>query len=61
MGLFYMGVSLALILGLSFFGALLEMYGFMGYFGWFWMFVIEGLLVVGVGVFIFFWFDDISE
>lgn len=56
-----MGVLLVLILGLLFFGVLLEMYGFMGYFGWFWMFVIEGLLAVGVGVFIFFWFDDILE
>lgn len=61
MGLFYMGAPLALTLGLLLFGALLEMHGFMGHFGWFWMFVIEGLLAVGAGVFTFFWLDDTLE
>ena len=44
MGLFYMGAPLALTLGSPLSGALLEMHGFMGHPGWFWMFVIEGLL-----------------
>ncbi len=39
-------------------GALLEMHGFMGHPGWFWMFVIEGLLAVAAGAFTFFWLDD---
>ena len=51
MGLFYMGAPLALTLGSPLSGALLEMHGFMGHPGWFWMFVIEGLLAVGAGVF----------
>ncbi|MEB6378502.1 MFS transporter [Leclercia adecarboxylata] len=58
MGLFYMGAPLALSLGSPLSGALLEMHGFMGHPGWFWMFVIEGLIAVGAGVFTFFWLDD---
>jgi MFS family permease len=42
MGLFYMGAPLALTLGSPLSGALLEMHGFMGHPGWFWMFIIEG-------------------
>lgn len=58
MGLFYMGAPLALTLGSLLSGALLEMHGFMGHPGWFWMFVIEGLLAVAAGAFTFFWLDD---
>jgi len=61
MGLFYMGAPLALTLGSPLSGALLEMHGFMGHPGWFWMFVIEGLLAVGAGVFTFFWLDDTPQ
>ncbi|WP_187790213.1 MFS transporter, partial [Salmonella sp. S043_49643] len=61
MGLFCMGAPLALTLGSPLSGALLEMHGFMGHPGWFWMFVIEGLLAVGAGVFTFFWLDDSPE
>ncbi len=57
-GLFYMGAPLALTLGSPLSGALLEMHGFMGHPGWFWMFVIEGLLAVAAGAFTFFWLDD---
>ncbi len=55
------GAPLALTLGLPLSGALLEMHGFMGHPGWFWMFVIERLLAVGAGVFTFFWLDDTPE
>ncbi len=58
MGLFYMGAPLALTLGSPLSGALLEMHGFMGHPGWFWMFVIEGLLAVAAGAFTFVWLDD---
>jgi len=61
MGLFYMGAPLALTLGSPLSGALLEMHGFMGHPGWFWMFVIEGLLAVGAGIFTFFWLDDTPQ
>lgn len=53
-----MGAPLALTLGSPLSGALLEMHGFMGHPGWFWMFVIEGLLAVAAGAFTFFWLDD---
>ncbi len=53
-----LGAPLALTLGSPLSGALLEMHGFMGHPGWFWMFVIEGLLAVAAGAFTFFWLDD---
>lgn len=61
MGLFYMGAPLALTLGSPLSGALLEMHGFMGSPGWYWMFLIEGLLAVGAGVFTFFYLDDTPQ
>ncbi|MFD1800890.1 MFS transporter [Mixta tenebrionis] len=61
MGLFYMGAPLALTLGSPLSGALLEMHGFLGHPGWFWMFMIEGLLAVAAGLFTFFWLDDTPQ
>lgn len=58
MGLFYMGAPFAMSLGSPLSGALLEMHGFMGHPGWFWMFVIEGLLAVLAGIFTFFFLDN---
>lgn len=58
MGLFYIGVPIAMIFGSPLSGALLEMHGFLGHAGWFWMFVIEGLLAVVAGVFVYFYLDD---
>jgi MFS family permease len=58
MGLFYMGAPLALTLGSPLSGALLEMHGVLGHPGWFWMFIIEGLLAVAAGVFTFSYIDD---
>ncbi len=51
MGLFYMGAA-GPDAGIALSGALLEMHGFMGHPGWFWMFVIEGLLAVAAGAFL---------
>ncbi|MFE1523290.1 MFS transporter [Schaalia turicensis] len=58
MGLFYLGAPLALALGSPLSGALLQMHGFLGFPGWFWMFLIEGLLAAVVGCLAFFYFDD---
>lgn len=57
-GIFYMGVPVALMLGSPLSGALLEMNGFLGQPGWYWIFMIEGLLAVIMGVFAFYWIDD---
>jgi len=61
MGLFYMGAPLALTFGSPLCGALLEMHGFLDRPGWYWMFVIEGLLALVAGVATFFYLDDSPE
>lgn len=48
-----MDTPLALTPGSPLSDVLLKVHGFMGHPGWFWMFVIEGLLAVGAGVFTF--------
>jgi MFS family permease len=58
MGLFYLGVPLALILGGPLSGALLDLHGRGGLAGWQWMFLVEGLLAVGVGFAAFAMLDD---
>lgn len=58
MGLFYMGAPLALAFGSPLSGALLEMHGFMGKPGWYWMFIIEGLVAIFAGVVTFFYLDN---
>ena len=49
MGLVYLGVPLALIVGGPLSGFLLDLHGRGGLQGWQWMFLVEGLLAVGVG------------
>lgn len=58
MGLFYMGAPLALTLGSPLSGALLELHGFGGHPGWYWMFLIEGSLAILVGAFTFVYLDN---
>ena len=58
MGLFYMGAPLALAFGSPLSGALLEMHGFMGHPGWYWMFLIEGLVAIIAGVVTFTYLDN---
>jgi MFS family permease len=58
MGLFYMGAPLALTFGSPLSGALLELHGFGGQSGWYWMFMIEGLLAVIAGIWTFGYLDD---
>ena len=57
-GIFVLGVPLALTLGSPISGALLELHGWMGRPGWFWMFVIEGLPALVLGIFAWFYLDD---
>lgn len=60
-GIFVLGVPVALTLGSPVSGALLEMHGFLGKPGWFWMFFIEGMPAVFLGIFAWFWLDDSPE
>ena len=57
LGLFYLGVPLALIVGGPLSGMLLEMNPVGGLQNWQWMFLVEGFLAVALG-FVAFWFLD---
>jgi sugar phosphate permease len=57
-GYFYMGIALAGILGNPLSGALLELDGLLDLRGIQWMFMVEGLLAVVVGVWSFFYLTD---
>jgi len=57
-GYFYMGIALAGILGNPLSGGLLELDGVFGLRGIHWMFLVEGLLAVVVGVWAYFFLTD---
>lgn len=57
-GLFYIGVPIAMIFGSPLSGLLLEMHSMAGLQGWQWMFLIEGLIAVFVGVAAYWYLDD---
>ena len=56
--LFYMGLPIANIVGGPLSGALMELDGFLGLWGHQWMFMVEGLIAVLVGVIAFFYLTD---
>jgi MFS family permease len=58
LGLFYLGVPLALIFGGPLSGLLLEMPPFFGLQSWQWMFLVEGFMAVVLGLFSFWYLDD---
>ena len=58
MGLFYVGLPLALIFGGPLSGLLLEMHSVAGLQGWQWMFLIEGFIAVLVGVATYWYLND---
>lgn len=57
-GYFYMGIAIAGILGNPLSGGLLELHGVAGLRGTQWMFLVEGLLAVAVGVWSYFYLTD---
>lgn len=57
-GFFYMGIAIAGIIGNPLSGSLLELHGFLGLRGIQWMFLVEGLLAVVVGVWSYFYLSD---
>ena len=58
LGLFYLGVPLALVLGGPLSGLLLEMPPWGGLQGWQWMFLVEGFLAVVLGFVAYWYLDD---
>jgi len=56
--LFMAAVPLATVFGGPLSGALLKMHGFLGAAGWQWLFIIEGLPAVILGVIVLFFLDD---
>jgi len=58
LGLFYFGAPLALVVGGPISGVLLQIPAASGLQGWQWMFLIEGLLAVIVGIGAFFYLPD---
>jgi len=58
MGLFYIGVPIAMIFGNPLSGFLLEIRTLAGLQGWQWMFFIEGLIAVVVGIAAYWYLDD---
>ena len=60
-GYFYMGIALSGILGNPLSGSLLELNGVFGLRGIQWMFMVEGLLAVAVGIWAYFYLTDKPE
>src|SRR3954449_10174280 len=60
-GYFYMGIALAGLLGNPLSGALLELNGVFNLRGIQWMFMVEGLLAIAVGIWAYFYLTDRPE
>lgn len=57
-GLFFMGAPMAFVIGSPLSGMLLDLHGLLGFHGWQWMFVVEGILASVVGVWALSYLDD---
>lgn len=58
LGLFYFGSPLAMMFGGPISGGLLELHGWMGLQGWQWLFMIEGLGTIAIGLFVWWYLTD---
>lgn len=58
MSMFYIGAALASVIGLPISGTILNMHGFFDIAGWRWLFLLEGIPAVILGVVVWFYLDD---
>ncbi|MDA8499513.1 MFS transporter [Citrobacter sp. Igbk 17] len=58
MSMFYIGAALASVIGLPISGSILNMHGFFDIAGWRWLFLLEGIPAVILGVVVWFYLDD---
>lgn len=58
MSMFYIGAALASVIGLPISGTILNMHGFFDIAGWRWLFLLEGIPAVVLGVVVWFYLDD---
>lgn len=61
MSMFYIGAALASVIGLPLSGSLLNMHGILGFEGWRWLFLIEGIPAFLLGIVTWFYLDDSPE
>jgi sugar phosphate permease len=61
MGLFYFGAPLSFIFGSPLSGLLLDMDGYLGFKGWQWMFAVEGVFAIIVGIWALWYLTDRPE
>ncbi|OAT31953.1 major facilitator superfamily permease [Buttiauxella brennerae ATCC 51605] len=58
MSMFYIGAALASVIGLPISGTILNMHGFFDIAGWRWLFLLEGIPAIAMGVVVWFYLDD---
>lgn len=61
MSMFYIGAALASVIGLPLSGYILNMHGFFDIAGWRWLFLLEGIPAILLGVVTWFYLDDTPQ
>jgi MFS family permease len=61
MSMFYIGAALASVIGLPLSGSILNMHGFFDIEGWRWLFLLEGIPAVLLGIATYFYLDDAPQ